>query len=174
FLSFAPSPPPTPPCDTDFPLCVGLVLDGPMFSLVCALPSPISAEDCSSLFDRFTGTMAQSDSSEACLSAVRHEAFSDRSRLWLGREDSEVSRFSCMLFLSVPGSQTTQGWLATRDNAANHVAFPLRETVGDPDPIPFRSSIARPTNALVYASTETSRRQSQDSGSRWSSLSPFL
>src|ERR1017187_7597376 len=49
-----------------------------------------------------------------------------------------------------------------------------REPVGDPDPILFRSSIARPTNALVYASTETSRRQSQDSGSRWSSLSPFL
>jgi hypothetical protein len=50
----------------------------------------------------------------------------------------------------------------------------LSETVGDPDPIPFRSSIARPTNARVYASTETSRRQSQDSGSKWSSLSPFL
>src|SRR5438270_11611484 len=41
-----------------------------MFSLARALPSPVSAEDCSSLFDRFTGTMAQSDSSEAYLSAV--------------------------------------------------------------------------------------------------------
>src|ERR1019366_7900954 len=89
--------------DTRSPLCVGRMLDGPMFSLVCALPSPISAEDCSSLFDGFTGTMAQSDSSDTCLSAVRHKAFSDRSRLWLGREDSEVSRFSCMLFLSVRG-----------------------------------------------------------------------
>ena len=146
-----------------------------MFSLVCALPSPISAEDCSSLFDRFTGTMAQSDSSEACLSAVRRKAFSDRSRLWLSREVSEVSRFSCMLFLSVPGSQTTQGQLATRDKRNKPCCLPgLRQPVDDPDPISFRSSIARPTNALVYASTETSRRQSQDSGSRWSSLSPFL
>src|ERR1019366_3588931 len=74
-----------------------------MFSLACALPSPISAEDCSPLFDRFTGTMVQSDPSEACLSAVWHKAFSDRSRLWLSREGSEVSRFSCMKFLSVRG-----------------------------------------------------------------------
>ena len=34
--------------------------------------------------------------------------------------------------------------------------------------LPFRSSIARPTDALVYASTDTSRRHSQDSGSGWS------
>src|SRR5450755_2299652 len=145
-----------------------------MFSLVCALPSPISAEDCSSLFDRFTGTMAQSDSSETCLSAVWRKAFSDRSRLWLSREDSEVSRFSCMLFLSVRGFSDYAGPAGTRDNATSRVAFPLEDTVGGPDLILFRSSIARPTNALVYASTETSRRQSQDSGSRWSSLSPFL
>jgi hypothetical protein len=32
----------------------------------------------------------------------------------------------------------------------------------------FRSSIARPTDALVYASTETSRSPPQDSGSGWS------
>jgi hypothetical protein len=83
--------------------------------------------------------MAQSDSSEACLSAVRRKAFSDRSRLWLSREDSEVSRFSCMLFLSVPGSQTTQDRLTTRDNAANRVAFPLGDTVGDPDLILFEA-----------------------------------
>ena len=74
-----------------------------MFSLVRALPSPISAEGCPSLFDRFIGTMAQSDSSETCRSAVRRFAFSDRSRSWLGREVPEVSRFSCMLLLSVRG-----------------------------------------------------------------------
>jgi len=43
------------PCDTRSPLCVGLVSDSATFSTVHALPSPISAEDCSSLFDRFTG-----------------------------------------------------------------------------------------------------------------------
>src|ERR1700685_4523636 len=74
-----------------------------MFSLVRALPSPISAEVCPCLFDRFTGTMAQSDSSETCRSAVRRFAFSGRSLSWLDREVPEVSRFSCMLLLSVRG-----------------------------------------------------------------------
>src|ERR1017187_163028 len=74
-----------------------------MFSLPRALPSPISLEDCSSLFDRFIGTTARSDSSETSRSAVRRIGFSDRSRSWLDREVPEVSRFSCMLFLSVRG-----------------------------------------------------------------------
>src|SRR5438552_3023314 len=73
-----------------------------MFSLVCALPSPDSAEACASLFDRFTGTMAQSDFSCTCMSAVRFMAFADRS--WSVDQDvQEISRFSCMLFLSVRG-----------------------------------------------------------------------
>ena len=41
-----------------------------MFSLARALPSPTSAEDCSSLFGWFIGTMARSDSSRACMSDV--------------------------------------------------------------------------------------------------------
>ena len=64
--------------------------------------------------------------------------------------------------------------LPLANNATSRVAFPHAEAVGVPDPILFRSSIARPTDAPVYASTKTSRLQSQDSGSRWSSLSPFL
>src|SRR6266404_5970999 len=74
-----------------------------MFSLARALSSSASAEDCSSLFGRFTGTTARSDSSGTCLPAVRLIAFSDRSRSWLDREVPEISRFSCMLFLSVRG-----------------------------------------------------------------------
>src|ERR1700685_794750 len=74
-----------------------------MFSLARALSSPASAEECSSLFDRFTGTTARSDSSGTCPSAVRLIAFSDGSRSWLDRDVPEVSRFSCMLFLSVRG-----------------------------------------------------------------------
>src|SRR5450631_40452 len=64
---------------------------------------PASVEEGSSLFDRFTGTTARSDSSGACQPAVRLLAFSDRSRSRLGRDVPEVSRFSCMLFLSVRG-----------------------------------------------------------------------
>ena len=79
---------------------------------------------------------------------------------------SPGSRACC--FSACAGSQTTQGQLAARDSATSRVAFPVGETVGVPGSKPFRSSIARPTDALVYASTHTSRCQSQDSGSRWS------
>ena len=74
-----------------------------MFSLARALPSPTSAEDRSSLFGWFIGTTAQSDSSGACMLALWLWAFANRSRSWLDRDAPEVSRFSCMLFLSVRG-----------------------------------------------------------------------
>src|SRR5436853_4564041 len=73
-----------------------------MFSPVCALPSPASAQACASLFGRFTGITAQSDFSCTFMSAVRFMAFADRS-CSLGQDVQEISRFSCMLFLSVRG-----------------------------------------------------------------------
>src|SRR5437667_10004104 len=115
-----------------------------MFSLVCALPSPASAEGCPSLFGWFTGTTAQSDFSGTCMSAVRFMAFADRSCSF-EQDVPEISRFSCMLFLSVPGSQTTQD----RQPLANSVAAVLPSSISEgsrhPDPSAFRSSIARPT-----------------------------
>jgi len=73
-----------------------------MFSSVCTLPSPTSAEGFPSLFGWFTGTTAQSDFSSTCMSAVRFMTFADRS--WPVTQDvQETSRFSCMLFLSVRG-----------------------------------------------------------------------
>ena len=73
-----------------------------MFSFICALPSPASAAAIAALFGWFTGTTAQSDFSSTCMSAVRPEAFADRpSRS--GEGALEISRFSCMLFLSVRG-----------------------------------------------------------------------
>jgi len=120
--------------DTRSPLCVGLVLDGAMFSLARALPSPASAEECSSLFDRFTGTTTQSDSSETCRPAVRLLAFSGRSRSWLDREIPEVSRFSCMLFLSVRGfSDYAEPTDRSRIFAIRRVAFPVGDAVGVSD-----------------------------------------
>jgi hypothetical protein len=94
---------PCNPWDMRFPLCVGRMWDGTMFSSVCALPSPASAEGCCpSLFGWFTGTTAQSDFSCTFMSAVRFMAFADRS--WSVDQDvQEISRFSCMLFLSVRG-----------------------------------------------------------------------
>src|SRR5215475_215021 len=72
-----------------------------MFSLAHALPSPASAEEDSSLFGWFIGTMAWSDSSGACMPALWLWAFSGRPRSGFDRGVPEVSRFSCMLFLSV-------------------------------------------------------------------------
>jgi hypothetical protein len=74
-----------------------------MFSTVCALPSPTSAEGCCpSLFGWFTDTTAQSDFSCTFTSAVRFMTFAERS--WSVNQDvQEISRFSYMLFLSVRG-----------------------------------------------------------------------
>src|SRR5260221_10929190 len=73
-----------------------------MFSLVCALPSPASAESCPPLFGWFTGSTAQSDFSGTYMSAVRLVAFADRP-CSSDQGVLEISRFSCMLFLSVRG-----------------------------------------------------------------------
>src|SRR5271157_5566815 len=73
-----------------------------MFSFIRALPSPASAGSCPPLFGRFTGSTAQSDFSSACVSVVRLCAFTDRpSSITEGA--LEISRFSCMLVLSVRG-----------------------------------------------------------------------
>jgi hypothetical protein len=122
--SLAASRTPRNPWDTRSPLCVGLVLDCTMFSLARALPSPTSAEDCSSLFGWFIGTTARSDSSRSV--HVRHFGFGpSRTGLdpaWI--EAPEVSRFSCMLFLSVPGFSDYAGPTGhSRPNATGRVAF---------------------------------------------------
>src|SRR5437764_6934262 len=107
-----------------------------MFSLARALPSSTSAEDRSSLFGRLIGTTARSDSSGTCLSAVRLIAFSDRSRSWLEREVPEVSRFSCMLFLSVRGFlDYAEPTGHSRFYAASHVAFSVGDGIGDSEEI---------------------------------------
>ena len=74
------------------------------FSLVCALPSTTSADALASLFGRFTGTTAQSESSSAYMSGLWLLAFPDRP----DRSGTlEASRFSCCpegtQFLGVPG-----------------------------------------------------------------------
>ena len=55
----------------------------------------------------------QSDSSIAYTSALRLGAFADRSTVSI--DALEVSRFSCMLFLDVPGSSTTPRPAQARD-----------------------------------------------------------
>src|SRR5690348_6142992 len=118
-----------------------------MFSLVCALPSPVSAEGRPSLFDRFTGTTAQSDLSSTCVSAVWFMAFADRPSS-LHEGVLEISRFSCMLFLSVRGFSDYAGPNShSRDSVAAVLPSSISERSRHPDPSAFRSSIARPTGA---------------------------
>jgi hypothetical protein len=102
-----------------------------MFSLARALFSPDSAENRSSLFVRFIDNMARSDSSRACASAVWLGAFADRPRSLSGRGAPEVSRFSCMLFLSVRGFLDYAGPTArSRLSRNSRGAFRHQERVG--------------------------------------------
>jgi hypothetical protein len=114
FLSCAACRTPRSPWDTRTPLCVGCVRACPVFSLVCTLSSPTSAEGGTPLFGWFTGPTVQSDPSRPCMAAVGRFAFAARSRSGGTRDGVEVSRFSCRLLLDVQGSLTTQGRRATR------------------------------------------------------------
>ena len=113
----------------------------------------------------FTGTMAWSDSSATYMSAVRLSAFSDRSRS--DREVTEVPGSRACCFSTCSGSSTTQGRTPTRDLPQTPVLpSHLSNEVGTLKRI-FRSSIARPADASVYASNVASRRRPQDTRSRW-------
>ena len=85
------------------PLGVGYVSNGKVFSLSRSLPSPFSADDCWSLFEWFIGTTPQCDSSQTYTRAVRPEPSPADLPPGLAAGVSEVSRFSCMKFLGVPG-----------------------------------------------------------------------
>jgi hypothetical protein len=145
-----------------------------MFSLVRALFSPASAEDRSSLFGWFIDTMAQSDSSRACVSALWLCAFADRPRSLAGRGAPEVSRFSCMLFLSVRGFSDYAGPAdRSRLSRISRFAFLHQEESRRPD---FRfSKLNRPAHR--YPCLRFERRLAMPParlGAKMESLSPFL
>jgi hypothetical protein len=138
-----------------------------MFSFGCALPSPISAEGCPSLFGWFTGITAQSDFSNTCASALWFMAFADRPSS-TNEGVLEISRFSCMLFCQrarVLRLRRTGQPLAY--NVAAVLPSPYTPWSQHPDQPTFRSSIAGPTGPSVYASTDTSRCRLQDSRPGW-------
>jgi len=102
--------------------------------LVGALPSPTSAEDCSLLFGWFIGTTALSDFSSACMLALWLWAFTNRSRSCWDRDAPEISRFSCMLFLSVPGFLDYAGPTGhSRSTATSRIAFLVGNRVQRPN-----------------------------------------
>src|SRR5271157_840974 len=145
-----------------------------MFSFICALPSPASAGSCLPLFGRFTGSTAQSDFSGACVSVVRLCAFTDRpSSITQGA--LEISRFSCMLFLSVRGVLDYAG----PDSHSRLTRLPCclppsRKGVGILIHRLFEAQSPGPPVPLVYASGDNSRYLLQHSRPGWSRCSPFL
>src|SRR6202521_2898438 len=129
-----------------------------MFSAVWSLASPASAEGCCpSLFGWFTGTTAQSDFSCTFMSAVRFMAFADRS--WsVDQGVLEISRFSCMLFLSVRGFSDYAGPTVHSRLARLPCCLPpTRNEVGILIYGLFAAQSPRPPMPLVYASRNTSR-----------------
>src|SRR5262252_2794236 len=106
--------------------------------------------------------------------AVWFVAFADRS--WSFDQGlQEISRFSCMMFLSVLGFLDYAGPInPLAVNVVVVLPSSLAERSRHPDPSAFRSSIARPTNTSIYASTGISRRRLQDSRPGWIRYSPFL
>ena len=145
------------------PRCVGLVSDCTLFSLARALFSPGSAEDRSSLFAWFIDSMARSDSSRACVSAVWLWAFADRPRSLAGARRSR----GLPVLVHVVSQRARVLRLRRTDCSLAFIAKqpcclpPIRRESASWFCV-FRSSIARPTDTPVYASSGISRCHLQD------------
>src|SRR5689334_3570237 len=127
-----------------------------MFSLVFGLPSTASAEMNASLFGCFPGTTPKSDSSAVCMSGVRPWACADRPATTSGT--AEVSRFSCMLFLSVRGFlDYAEPANYSRFNAIRRIAFSVGDGIGDSEGILFEAQSPGPPMPL-----STLRRRPRD------------
>jgi hypothetical protein len=137
-----------------FPHCVGDAYCSMTFSLVRRLPSALSACACALLFERFIGTMPRSDSSPAFMSVFGFRLHAPACYCSQAPARSLGSRACC--FFACVGSSTTQDSIDTRATVSMNIAFPFWQQGRHPDWL-FRSSIAQPTNASVYASAPTSR-----------------
>ena len=127
--------------------------------MACVLPSPTSAVGPVaaglSLFGGFIGTTTQSDSSPPCAPDVRLDAFSGRHAVLLSG-DAEVSRFSCMKFLSVRGVYDYAGSATGSRYRLLRCGLPHTSTGSAPQTV-FSKLNTRPTNTSVYASKGTPR-----------------
>src|SRR5215467_3910208 len=145
-----------------------------MFSFARTVPSPTSAGMTSPLFGWFIGTSARFDFSETCMPALWLSAFAGRSRSESDRDAPEISRFSCMLCLSVPGFLDYAGPTDhLRSDATGRVAFPVGNRVQRPNQ--RFSKLNRPAHRYPCLRfncrlTATTARL----GAKMDSLSPFL
>ena len=172
FLSCAASAHTVQPLGHAFPvLCRWRVWTAQCSPWAAAFPPQPPPGLAPSLFGWFIGTSPQSDSSAASMPALWLCAFAVRPAESAGT--TEVSRFSCMLFLQRARGLTTTGDSACpRDDGQADVAFPCNG-YRSASPSKFSKLNTRPTSAPVYASTATSRSPPQNSGSGWFAT-PFL
>src|SRR5438874_11839242 len=135
-----------------------------VFSLINGLPSPLSVNLLSSLFEWFIGTMPLSDSSATFTRASRPwpspavllSFLLSRNRGGLPVLVHEVSRRAL-------GSATTRDCSRTRAGVVAHVAFHRPYSVGI-SMGSFRRSIAAPSCTPAYASPSALRLLTQRSG----------
>jgi hypothetical protein len=112
--------------------------------------------------------MSQSDSSLAFISGLWLFAFPDRPACAGAKE---VSRFSCMLFRSVPGVFDYAGpGPGSRSIAMDRCGLPADRTESASGSM-FSQLYTQPTVASIYASRAASRRMAQDSRPGWSRFS---
>jgi len=173
FLTLAACRTPFNPWDTRSPLCVGLVLGCAMFSLVRALPSPASVENCSPLF----GSSVLRRSPTPPERARPHYSFSlSRTGLVPGWSEtfwrSPGSRACC--FSACAGSLTTQGRRATRDLSQSAVLLsPGRDGVSAL--LNVFSKLNSPAHRYPYLRFERNLTASPARlRAKMESLSPFL
>jgi hypothetical protein len=143
-----------------------------VFSLISGLPSPFSADALPSLFEWFIGSMPLSDSSETCMRVVRPKPSPAGLLSTCPTGVSEVSRFSCLKFLGVPGVYDyagPSGMLAF--TLPVHVAFRLAKDVGALI-ARFRSSIPRPPIPLftLHCAPRDAQRKTRGRVDRYSFL----
>ncbi len=163
WCSFAAFRTPASPWDTRAPPCVGCVLGAGVFSLISGLPSPFSADAPPSLFEWFIGNIPLSDSSETYMRVVRPKPSPAGLLLACPAGVPEVSRFSCLKFLGVPGVYDyagPSGMLAL--SASRPCCLPPSQGRRRPD-CAFSKLHTPPTYTSVYASLCTSRCPAQNS-----------
>src|SRR5271169_4769274 len=146
-----------------------------MFSLARALFFPGSAEDRSSLFVWFIDSMARSDSSEACASAVWLYAFSDRPRSLAGARRSR----GLPVLVHVVSQRARVLRLRRTDCSLAYIAKqpcclpPIRRESASWFCV-FRSSIARPTDTPCLRSKRHLAMPPARLRAKMESLAPFL
>jgi hypothetical protein len=165
--------PPARPGDTRAPRGVGRVWDGRALSGVHALPAPLAADRCWSLFEACLGTITWSDAAETGMEAVRPCAFASRSVGLVLADLAAVSRCSCRKLLNVPGVLDDVGSTEDSRGRPQPCGLPLQSRRGGTPLAAFRRASARPADAPLHAAMGTSRRPPQDLGPGWLAR-PFL